>query len=158
MDKHFYTVTIDWTSGRQGVLCSPEVSTSLGDQACLSIATPPQFPQGVAGFWSPEHLFTASVGSCFLTTFLAIAENSKLPFTAFRCRATGLLEAVEGKLIMTEIALAAEVEITAEENREKAVRVLQKSEKACLISNSIRSKVTMIPTITVKIQTADAVS
>ena len=51
---------------------------------------------------------------------------------------------------MTEIILEPTVVITDEKDREKAERVLQKSEVACLISNSIKSKVTMITTIKIK--------
>jgi len=46
----------------------------------LDVATPPQFPKGIERVWSPEHLFTAAVNSCLMTTFLSIAENSKLEF------------------------------------------------------------------------------
>ena len=48
---------------------------------------------------------------------------------------------------MTEILLEPIVTITDEKDREKAERVLQKSEAACLISNSVKSKITMIATI-----------
>jgi organic hydroperoxide reductase OsmC/OhrA len=49
--------------------------------------------------------------------------------------------------MMSEIILEPTVRITDEKDREKAERILQKSEAACLISNSIKSKVTMLPTI-----------
>jgi organic hydroperoxide reductase OsmC/OhrA len=60
---------------RKGKLCSPELSKENGP--CIEVATPPEFPKGMPGIWSPEHLFTAAVSSCLMTTFLAIAENSK---------------------------------------------------------------------------------
>jgi len=84
-----------------------------------------------------------------MTTFLSIAENSKLDFKEFSCTATGLLDQVEGKFLMTEVILNPILVITKEEDKEKALRVLEKSEKACLISNSINSKVTLNSTITV---------
>jgi organic hydroperoxide reductase OsmC/OhrA len=49
--------------------------------------------------------------------------------------------------MMTEIILEPTVTIAEEKDRERAERVLPKSEAACLISNSVKSKVTMIPTI-----------
>ena len=84
-----------------------------------------------------------------MTTFLAIAENSKLEFKSFSCRSKGKLEQVDGKFMMSEIILEPTVIITNEIDREKAERVLQKSESACLISNSVKSKITMILTIKV---------
>ncbi len=141
MDAHFYNVDISWTKDRQGQMSSPELSTMV------EIATPPQFPKGVEGIWSPEHLFTSAVASCLMTTFLSIAENSKLEFTGFSCKSSGKLEQVEGKFLMTEVILEPTVIITNESDREKAERVLQKSEQHCLISNSIKSKITMTTNI-----------
>lgn len=43
---------------------------------CIEVATPPEFPKGIPGMWSPEHLFTAAVSGCLMTTFLSIAEKS----------------------------------------------------------------------------------
>ena len=147
MEPHFYNVDINWSSDRKGVMCSPELNRETGN--CIEVATPPEFPKGIPGIWSPEHLFTAAVSSCLMTTFLSIAENSKLSFTSFNCKSKGKLEQVDGKFLMTEIILEPTVTITDEKDRERAERVLQKSESACLISNSIKSKITLIPTIKV---------
>lgn len=147
MEPHFYNVDINWNKDRKGVMCSPELIKDRN--TCIEVATPPEFPKGMPGIWSPEHLFTASVSSCLMTTFLAIAENSKLEFSNFSCKSKGKLERVEGKFLMSEILLEPSVTITDEKYREKAEKILQKSEAACLISNSIKSKITMVPTILV---------
>lgn len=141
MEAHFYNVNVEWKNDRKGEMSSPELSQNI------EVATPPQFPKGMEGIWSPEHLFTAAVSSCLMTTFLAIAENSKLEFSSFECKSKGKLEQVEGKFLMTEVILEPVVTIKNESEREKAERVLQKSEANCLISNSVKSKITMIPEI-----------
>src|SRR3954467_8042989 len=87
MEAHFYNVNIAWNKDRRGMMCSPEFARNGTDHNCIEVATPPEFPKGIAGLWSPEHLFTAAVNSCFMTTFLAIAENSKLEFKSFTCQA-----------------------------------------------------------------------
>lgn len=145
MESHYYNVDLNWVADRKGIICSPELTTASG--VCLEVATPPEFPKGIQGIWSPEHLFTAAVNSCLMTTFLSIAENSKLNFTHFSCQSKGKLEQVEGKYIMSEIILEPLVTIMDEKDREKAERILQKSEAACLISNSIKSKITLISKI-----------
>ena len=144
MDAHFYNVDINWKSGRTGEMTSPELTTAV------EVATPPQFPNGVEGIWSPEHLFTAAVASCLMTTFVAIAENSKLQFKEFACKSSGKLDRIDGKFLMTEVILEPTVVILNEEDREKAERVLQKAEANCLISNSVNSKITMTPKIVVR--------
>jgi peroxiredoxin-like protein len=151
MESHYYNVNIQWNKDRRGVMCSPELKESSASvNGCIEVATPPEFPKGIAGIWSPEHLFTAAVSSCLMTTFLSIAENSKLEFSSFQCNSKGKLDQVDGKFLMTEVLLEPTVTISNEKERERAERVLIKAEAACLISNSIKSKVTMQPKIVVK--------
>jgi organic hydroperoxide reductase OsmC/OhrA len=152
MKSHYYSVDINWKAGRRGLMCSPELSSPEASLGCIEVATPPEFPQGVPGIWSPEHLFTASVASCLMTTFLSIAENSKLKFGYFLCHAKGKLEEVEGKFLMSEIQLFPEVAVGNDADKAKALKVLEKTEKACLISNSIKSKVLVVPTVIVDVE------
>lgn len=140
---HNYNVQLTWKEGRIGQLQSAELNDKI------TVATPPEFDGGVAGIWSPEHLFTASVLSCFMTTFLAIAHVSKLEFETFDCEATGVLSKVDGKFMMTEIALRPHLSITDASKMERALRILEKAESNCLISNSIQSKVSLLPNVTI---------
>jgi peroxiredoxin-like protein len=143
MNTHVFKVDLQWLNQRKGQLSSPELTTEF------EVATPPAFPKGIEGIWSPEHLYTAAVSSCLMTTFLAVAENSKLDFENFSCPATGKLEQVDGKYKMTEVLVNPRLEIVREEDYAKAERVLQKAEAACLISNSITANVIMKPEIVV---------
>ncbi len=150
MEKHNYNVDITWRQERKGLMCSPELASGSSITAnCIEVATPPDFPKGMPNIWSPEHLFTAAVSSCLMTTFLAIAENSKLDFSGFSCKSKGIMEKVDGKYLMTEVILEPTVTIKDEKDRERAERIVQKSEAACLISNSIKSKITMEVTINI---------
>jgi peroxiredoxin-like protein len=130
---HSYKVNLNWLSDRKGEVFSPDLPSKI------EVATPPEFPKGMSGIWSPEHLFTAAVNSCFMTTFLAIAENSKLEYSQFSCESEGRLDMVDGKYLMTEITLKPTLHLKNSFDKEKAERILQKAEKACLISNSIKS-------------------
>ncbi len=113
----------------------------------LEVATPPEF-KGHAGIWSPEHLYVASVNACFMSTFLAIAELSKLEFVSFTCQAEGKLEKEEGRgYRMTEITLKPTLTVGYDHDRERATRILEKAEKNCLISNSINTAVRLEPEI-----------
>ena len=90
MEAHYYNVNVNWKQDRHGILSSPELDR-IDDKNSnhIEVATPPEFPKGMPGIWSPEHLFTAAVNSCLMTTFLAIAENSKLEFINFSCKSKG---------------------------------------------------------------------
>jgi len=139
---HSYDTEIEWIGEHKGEVRATGFPT-------LTVATPPEF-KGHEGIWTPEHFFVASVNACLMTTFLAIAELSKLNFVAFRSWAQGKLEKVEGQGVqITEIVLRPHVTVTQERDRERAERILEKAEKNCFISNSIKSKVSLEPEISV---------
>jgi peroxiredoxin-like protein len=139
--EHYYETSLDWTEDRKGIISSSVLHDSI------EVATPPEFTGGMPGIWSPEHLLVAAVNSCLMTTFLAIASNSKLAFESFHSKGIGKLEMMDGKYMISEITLKPVVTLHDDGDREKALKLLQKSEAACLISNSIRSKIIFVPSI-----------
>ena len=138
---HDYAVNLEWNQGRIGQLSSPELEN------LIECATPPEFPHGVPGIWSPEHLFTAAVSSCLMTTFLSVADHSNLKIEKFTCKATGTLAKQDGKWMMTEVHLFPELTLSPGEKDDRGLKVLEKAEKACLISHSVKSEIKMTPTI-----------
>lgn len=141
--KHSYDVNLNWDEGRQGTLSSDKLNETI------EVATPPEFPGGVEGIWSPEHLFVASVSSCLMTTFTAIAEYSKLDFEELTVPATGIMSNESGKFVMSEIILRPRLVIMDEDRKDKALRILQKAEEACLITRSIKTEVKLEPEVVV---------
>jgi len=142
-NTHTYQVKVSWKSNRNGRITSDALDETL------RVATPPEFPKGEANVWSPEHYFLAAVNGCLMTTFLAIAENFKLDFVNFVSDSTGILEIVDRKYEITEVILKPKIFIRSESDKALALKVIEKSEKACLISNSIRSKITLNPIISI---------
>ena len=139
-DNYYYTTQVEWTGERHGDLSAPVLPS-------LKVDAPPEF-KGHQGVWTPEHLFVASVNSCFMTTFVAIAENSKLEFESFRADAKGKLEKIADKgFMMTEITLQPKLVIRNARDTERACRILEKAEKHCLISNSIKTQTKLEPEI-----------
>lgn len=135
--EHLYQVKVKWEEGRLGKMTSKVLDSEL------SVATPPEFPKGIEGVWSPEHYFLAAVNGCLMTTFLAVAENSKLNYKFFSCDAVGKLEKVDRKFMMSEIILRPSIGVHKQEDMSLAMKVIEKAKKACLISNSIKSEVKM---------------
>jgi uncharacterized OsmC-like protein len=52
--------------------------------------------------------------------------------------------------MISEIVLAPVLTLSREADKEKAIRILQKSEAACLISNSVKSSIIFQPKIKVE--------
>lgn len=139
--EHTYDVSVSWLADRKGVMHSEVLNDTI------EVATPPEFAKGMPGIWSPEHLLVAAINSCLMTTFLALAENSKLEFTSFTSKALGKLAQVDGKYMITEVTLMPVV-VTNDQNIERALRVLQKAEANCLISNSVKCQIIFKPEAT----------
>jgi organic hydroperoxide reductase OsmC/OhrA len=137
-----YHTSVRWETQRKGVLSAP-------DLADFVTATPPQFPGGHAGFWSPEHMFVASIEACIMTTFLAIAENSSLDFKEYRSTAQGIVDKTEGGYIFIEVTVKPRVVIGEERLRDRTLRILEKSEKACLVSRSVKTPISLQPEVVV---------
>lgn len=140
-DEHSYAVNLKWSGGRKGVLSSPDLTETI------EVATPPEFDGGVAGVWSPEHLYTASVVSCLLTSFLAIAEYSKFPFEDLQIESEGVMRKVDGKFIMEKVILRPVLTVADAAQEAKGIRLLEKAEHICLISRSIKSEIQFEPRV-----------
>ena len=139
-NQYSYSTEVAWTGGRSGDLSAPDLPD-------LEVDAPPEF-KGHEGVWTPEHLFVAAVNSCFMTTFLAIAENSKLEFVSFSADAKGKLVKLEGQgFIMTEVVLRPKLLISHARDVERAGRILEKAEKNCLIAKSIKTETKLEPEI-----------
>ncbi|HNP33537.1 MAG TPA: OsmC family protein [Flavobacterium sp.] len=136
-----YDVDVTWLENRKGIL----KSSVLDEQ--IEVVTPPEFAKGIPGIWSPEHLFVAAAVSCFMTTFLAIAEKSRLEFIDFSCKSTGILEKKENGLMISSITLQPIVKVPDDSMIEKAQKVLELSHKSCLILNSVKSEIIFMPHI-----------
>ena len=144
MDEvHTYETQVSWNCERKGTLSSDGFPS-------IEVATPPEFPKGHPGIWSPEHLFVAAAEICLMTTFLSIADNSHVEFVSYSSRAVGTLEKLESGFMVTGIHITPTVVITDEANIERVRRLLEKAEKYCLISNSMKTEVTIDPQVLVK--------
>lgn len=142
-DEHRYNVKVTWNEGKIGELSSEELSDKV------KVATPPQFPGGVEGIWSPEHLFTAAVSSCLMTSFTAIAEYSKFEFDSLKVESDGVMSKEDGKFVMSKVILKPVLAIRDESQVKKAHRLLEKAEQICLISRSIKSEIEFHPEVQV---------
>jgi len=134
-----YHTAVKWTEQRKGII-------SCAGKSDIQVATPPEF-KGHEGIWSPEDLFVASANICLMTTFLAVAERAGLTFTSYESEAEGRLELVEGKFQFTAITLKPTITLSANADVTKAKELIEKAEANCLISNSMKARVSLEATI-----------
>ena len=83
------------------------------------------------------------------TYMMPVAGGDAMPVTNADSLLNNEKISADGKYMISEIILSPVLTIHNEEDKDKATRILQKSEAACLISNSIRSKIIFNPQICV---------
>ncbi len=140
---HEYRIKAFGAGGRNGIVWAEGVLSSI------SFSPPPEF-LGEPGRWTPEHFLVAAVASCFVSTFSGIAEKSRLEFVSFKLDAEGMLDNADGIWRFTEIKLLPIVSVLKEEDRDRAIRLLEKAEKSCLIARSLQCKVTLLPAVQIE--------
>jgi peroxiredoxin-like protein len=122
--------------------------------ATLSSAGVPDLPtaapldfDGPGDAWSPEQLLLAAVEACFFLTFRAVARASGLPFVAMSVQAEGIVDRVDGRARFTEIVLRPRVALPAGVDWLRVQRILEKAERACLVSASLDAPIRLEPEI-----------
>jgi peroxiredoxin-like protein len=142
IDSHDYPLHLESTGPKTGMLTSDEGLPKL------DVASPPEFG-GPAGTWSPEHLFVAAVSSCLMTTFRAIAAMSNLDIVDYADDPVGHLVREESLFRFESVTLRPKVVISDPDKVDKAWRLLEKAERACLISRSVSSEIRLEGTVEV---------
>jgi peroxiredoxin-like protein len=137
-DEHAYRVSAWWTSGQTGLAKSDSAPNAI------HFTAPPEFG-GMEGRWTPEELLLASVASCYTTTVRAIAGDAKLDFTDLNVEASGVIRKAESGYMFAQIILRPNLKISSSEVRERALELLRRAEKLCLVSRALGANVTFEP-------------
>lgn len=133
-DRQFlFEVKLNWLTAKKGILSANDVKDSL------HVATSQKLG-GDGREWSPEQLFLSSLSSCFMTTYLAFARKMGFGIIHFACDAIGQIEQVGATYQFTHINLFPKVYVSREDVG-LAGQALQKTQKNCLVSNSIRAEI-----------------
>jgi organic hydroperoxide reductase OsmC/OhrA len=104
----------------------------LGNEACVD----------------PEEAFVASLSSCHMLTFLAIAARKRFVVDAYRDQAVGVLaKDATGTLAMTKVTLRPAVRFCGEKQptHEELLRLHDQAHHACFIANSVKTEVVVEP-------------
>jgi organic hydroperoxide reductase OsmC/OhrA len=132
-----------------------DVTLASGALAPIASATPAEF-DGPGDLWSPETLLVSAVASCFALTFRGVARASHVHWTALRCEVTGTLDRIDNKTLFTAFETHALLSVPSEADTAQARRALEKAERSCLISNSLKAPMRLTIEINVVAQSPEA--
>ena len=125
-----------------------DVELNADRLSTLRSASPAEFG-GPGDRWSPETLLAGAVADCFILTFRAVARASKLPWTALTCEAIGTLDRVDQATQFTAFDVHAHLVVPPGVDLGLAHKSLEKAERNCLIANSLKATVHLVPEIEV---------
>jgi organic hydroperoxide reductase OsmC/OhrA len=123
-----------------------DVELTAEELPLLRSASPVQFG-GPGDRWSPETLLVGAVADCFILTFRAMAHASKLSWTSLDCEVTGTLDRVGRVLHFTHFDLRARLRVPHGEDADRARHALEKAERTCLISGSLKGSVRLVGSV-----------
>jgi uncharacterized OsmC-like protein len=136
---HTYDVRL--TGGPAGY-----AEASAAGLPALRMAPPSDF-DGPGDAWSPEHLLLASVLGCFLFTLRAVARHSSVDFLGVDVTAAGIVDRRDRVTRFTEIVIRPRLTVPAGSHRDRVQAVLEKTEKACLVSASLSTPIRVEPVV-----------
>lgn len=142
IDSHDYHLDVTGRDEKTGLLEGQQDGLPA-----LEVASPPEFG-GPKGVWSPEHLFVAAISACLMTTFRSIAGRSGVEVVGYSDSPTGrLVRGDDGLYSIDLVTLRPTVSVSAGSRADRAIRLLEKAERVCLVSRSVRCEVVLEPTL-----------
>ena len=139
-ELHNYRIKAWWTFGRTGIANCDSAPNAL------HFTAPPQFG-GLEGRWTPEDLLLTAVGSCFATTFRALADYSKLAYKDLEVEVAGTVQKADSGYSFKEISTRPHLALLREGDQPSALRLLHKAQGLCFIARSLSVKHTFEPSI-----------
>ena len=146
-----YVATIRWQRGTQS-FTDDKYSRGHEWQFDGGITVPASaspdivpLPMSVAENVDPEEAFVASLSSCHMLFFLAIAAHSGFIVDEYIDAATGRMEEnTEGKTAMTKVVLRPNATYSGDRipDRGKIERMHHLAHEQCYIANSVKTEVT----------------
>lgn len=102
---------------------------------------------GDAAAIDPEAAFTASLSSCHMLTFLALAAVKGFVVERYEDDAVGVLgKNEEGRMAMTEVRLAPRVQFAGQApDAAQLAQLHERAHRGCFIANSVKTPVNVLP-------------
>jgi organic hydroperoxide reductase OsmC/OhrA len=122
----------DWTFDAGVTIRASAAPSYLGNESCVET----------------EEAFVASLSSCHMLTFLAIASKKRFTIDRYRDHAVGVLDKdLEGRLAIVGVTLQPEVTFSSDRlPSPKELRQLHnQAHQACFVANSVKTEVVVRP-------------
>ena len=99
-------------------------------------------PYSVEANVDPEEAYIAAISSCHMLTFLSLAAPKQIVIESYTDNATGVMEKVDGKLIVSRVALHPTIVYAGEPPTAATEAELHHlAHEQCFIANSVKTDI-----------------
>ena len=148
MPTHAYEARLRWRAVGEGVAAGNHFIDFEGRPA-VEVSAAPEY-RGDPTRLNPEELFVASLTSCQLLTYLALARSAGLSVQRYDDRAIGTLAIADRKMRMIEVRMRPRITVAAGSDQGMARELVDKAHDGCFIANSVACAVRIEPEIVVE--------
>jgi organic hydroperoxide reductase OsmC/OhrA len=136
-----YETKIVWKREKEGV---------IGARAnpALRVATPPEFG-GPTDAWSPLELFVASIGSCYMSTFLTLAGKRNISVRTFEVDAKGNVDSTPDGLRFKNVDVTISATVDDEIMVKKVLATRETIHRLCPVAGGLDFPVGLEMNVTV---------
>ena len=144
-----YDTTVTWKGEHWGHIV-------MGNGPEMDFSAPPD-AQGHPDVFTPEDAFVASINTCIMMMFIWAANRFKLNLLAYECRAEGTKQVeLDRTEIFSDVRLWPQIRVGANGDDPAAVEIriqkaLRAASKYSLVANSVKSTITVEPTIEIEV-------
>jgi organic hydroperoxide reductase OsmC/OhrA len=143
---HHYEARAQWRTGTAGNPMNHRLE--FGARPAIEASGAPQY-KGDPARLNPEELFVASIVSCQMLSYLALAARAGVEVLAYEDTAQGTMTIADKRMRFTEVRLAPRITIAAGGDEVKARALAETAHDACFIANSVSCAVHVTPEVVV---------
>jgi organic hydroperoxide reductase OsmC/OhrA len=113
----------------------------------VTLTSDPAF-RGNPALLNPEELLVMAASSCQLLSFLAVAARARIDVVDYRDSAEGTMPDDLRPMWITQIVLRPTITVRGDASEDRVRHLCEVAHGECFIANSVRTEITVDPTVT----------
>lgn len=146
-NSHEFEAELIWEKGAEGERRGNH-GVRFEGRPDLEVSAAPQY-KGDPSCLNPEELLLASLMSCQMLTYLAMAQSGDVDVLAYEDQATATLSMADRRMRITQVTLRPRIRVGPDADKEKARKLVDRAHHGCFIANSVSCEVVIEPEVTV---------
>ena len=145
MPTHHFHASVEWRKGGEGPATGNH-TVAFDGRPSIEVSGAPQY-KGDPTRTNPEELFAASLASCQLLTYLALAARAGIDVLAYDDAPQATLAIADKKMRVTEVLLRPRITVAPGADIAKARSLVDTAHEGCFVASSVACAVRLEPEI-----------